>query len=168
MAEGGAMTGIPKQGLLFGLAPAEMPDPIPIQAELARFSEFGTRTQVLRKLSQDGRCSVPAYVNEWWTSKQRVGDSLHEVSYRACFKPQLPRFFVQRLSEPGDRVYDPFMGRGTTLLESALLGRKPVGNDINPLSEMLVRPRLEVPAFPELVERLAVGQNLAIDPWGGT
>jgi hypothetical protein len=32
------------------------------------------------------------YINEYWTSKQRDASSLHEVSYRACFKPQLPRF----------------------------------------------------------------------------
>ena len=44
-----------------------------------------------------------------------------------------PRFFIEKLSAPGDKVYDPFMGRGTTLLEAALLDRIPVGNDINPL-----------------------------------
>ncbi|MEQ1867469.1 MAG: hypothetical protein ABL996_22765, partial [Micropepsaceae bacterium] len=32
---------------------------------------------------------------------------LHEVSYRACFKPQLPRFFIERLTHPGEVVYDP-------------------------------------------------------------
>ena len=63
---------------------------------------------------------VPTLVNEFWTSKQRAASRLHEISYRACFKPQLPRFFIQRLTRPGDRVYDPFMGRGTTLIEAAL------------------------------------------------
>ena len=56
------------------------------------------------------------------------------MSYRACFKPQLPRFFISRLTEPGERVYDPFMGRGTTVIEAALLGRTPAGCDINQLS----------------------------------
>ena len=68
---------------------------------------------------------VPTFVNEFWTARQRQASSLHEVSYRACFKPQLPRFFIERLTQPGDVVYDPFMGRGTTLLEAALLGRVP-------------------------------------------
>ena len=53
---------------------------------------------------------VESFTNEFWTSKQRAGHSLHEISYRACFKPQLVDFFVQRLTEPGDVVYDPFMG----------------------------------------------------------
>src|SRR5216684_2410741 len=55
-------------------------------------------------------CEVPAFVNEFWTAKQRQASSLHEVSYRACFKPQLPRFFIERLTQPGEVIYDPFMG----------------------------------------------------------
>jgi len=79
---------------------------------------------------------------------------LHEVSYRACFKPQLPRFFIDRLTRAGDAVYDPFMGRGTTVIEAALLGRIPCGCDINPLSQILVRPRLNPPRLEEVAQRL--------------
>lgn len=103
--------------------------------------------------------AVKTFVNEFWTSRQRAAHSLHEVSYRACFKPQLPRFFIDRLTQSGDTVYDPFMGRGTTLLEAALLGRVAVGCDINPLSKVLVEPRLQ----PPLVE--AVGQRLSHVNW---
>lgn len=98
---------------------------------------------------------VPVFVNEYWTSRQRAAHSLHEISYRACFKPQLPRFFIERLTGPGDVVYDPFMGRGTTVLEAALLGRAPVGCDINPLSPILVAPRLRPPAVKEVADRLS-------------
>lgn len=97
---------------------------------------------------------VPVFINEYWTARQRQASSLHEVSYRACFKPQLPRFFIERLTAPGDQVYDPFMGRGTTLIEAALLGRVPLGNDINPLSRILTRPRLNPPLMPEIADRL--------------
>jgi hypothetical protein len=99
--------------------------------------------------------AVPTYVNEFWTAKQRAANSLHEVSYRACFKPQLPQFFIQRLTEPGDVVYDPFMGRGTTVVEAALLNRVPAGCDINPLSVFLTKPRLEPPSLRQVDERLA-------------
>ncbi len=98
--------------------------------------------------------NVPTFINEFWTSKQRAAHSLHEVSYRACFKPQLPRFFIERLTRPGDCVYDPFMGRGTTLLEAALLGRRPAGCDVNPLSGLLVEPRLEPPFVEDVALRL--------------
>ena len=97
---------------------------------------------------------VETVVNEFWTSKQRAAHSLHEVSYRACFKPQLPRFFIDRFTGPGDVVYDPFMGRGTTVLEAALAGRTPAGCDINPLSAMLAQPRLSPPTSEEVVARL--------------
>ena len=45
---------------------------------------------------------VPTFVNEFWTATQRQASSLHEISYRACFKPQLPRFFIERLTQPGE------------------------------------------------------------------
>ena len=98
---------------------------------------------------------VETFVNEFWTSKQRAAHSLHEVSYRACFKPQLPRFFIDRFTKPGDVVYDPFMGRGTTVIEAALAGRTPAGCDINPLSAMLAQPRLSPPTADDVAQRLA-------------
>ena len=100
------------------------------------------------------RVRVETFTNEFWTSKQRAANSLHEISYRACFKPQLVDFFVERLTEPGDLVYDPFMGRGTTVVEAALLDRAVAGCDVNPLSRILTRPRLAPPALKEVSERL--------------
>ena len=98
---------------------------------------------------------VKRFVNEFWTSKQRQASSLHEVSYRACFKPQLPRFFINLLTKEGDRVYDPFSGRGTTVIEAGILGRKVVANDINPLSQILTMPRFFVPDIKAVAKRLS-------------
>jgi hypothetical protein len=123
--------------------------PSGIAASLAAFSGFGRPTEIV---AHDG---LIYYVNEFWTAKQRQSSSLHEISYRACFKAELPRFFIERLTEPGDLVYDPFMGRGTTPLEAALLGRRAAGNDVNPLSAMLVAPRLAPPALDEVRDALA-------------
>jgi DNA modification methylase len=117
---------------------------------LESFHEFGNPTEV-KKLKQ----TVPVFINEFWTSKQRQAHSLHEVSYRACFKPQLPRFFIEKFTQKGDTVYDCFMGRGTTLLEAALLGRHVIGCDINPLSSILVSPRLNPPHLAAVEQRLA-------------
>jgi hypothetical protein len=125
--------------------------------EIRRFKDFGLPTTETLTPALDSTANqffTPTFTNEFWTSSQRAADRLHEISYRACFKPQLPRFFIERLTQPGDSVYDPFMGRGTTLLEAALLNRVPVGNDINPLSAVLVRPRLNPPSLPEVQERL--------------
>jgi hypothetical protein len=98
--------------------------------------------------------SVPVYEAELWTSRQRQASSIHEISYRACFKPQLPAYFIERLTREGDVVYDPFSGRGTTAIEAALLGRSVIANDVNPLSAMLTRPRLELPGLADIDARL--------------
>ena len=101
----------------------------------------------------DGK-QVPLFSNEFWTSRQRQASSLHEISYRACFKPQLPRFFIEALTAPGDLVYDPFAGRGTTVIEAGLLGRRVAANDVNPLSALLARPRFFVPTADAVAKRL--------------
>ena len=98
--------------------------------------------------------NIPYLVNEFWTASQRQAHSIQEVSYRACFKPQLPAFFISGLTAPGDAIHDPFMGRGTTPIEAALMGRRPVGNDINPLSVLLTRPRLRPPSISAIAARL--------------
>lgn len=96
----------------------------------------------------------PKFINEFWTSRQRQANSLHEIAYRACFKPQLPRFFIALLTNQKDIVYDPFSGRGTTVLEAAILNRNIIANDINPLSKIMVLPRLFVPDLHQLEKRL--------------
>jgi SAM-dependent methyltransferase len=121
--------------------------------ELASFRQFRTQTQVTSL--GDGADAVTIFVNEFWTSKQRAASSLHEISYRACFKPQLPRFFIERLTVTQDTVYDPFLGRGTTVVEAALLGRRVAGCDINPLSSILTSPRLRLPTLREVRQQLA-------------
>ena len=96
----------------------------------------------------------PVEVGEFWTSRQRQGHSLHEISYRACFKSQLPEYFIKRYTKPGDTVLDPFMGRGTTPLQAHLMGRRAVASDANPLCVMLARPRLNPPAIGDIASRL--------------
>jgi len=133
----------------------------PFAEQLLAFDEFGKKTVLAETTATATTAtaggkpwSVPTYINEFWTAKQRAASRLHEISYRACFKPQLPRFFIERLTEPGDLVHDPFMGRGTTLIEAALLGRVPCGCDVNPLSLVLVRPRLRPPTLEQIRARL--------------
>ncbi|MDI6749004.1 MAG: DNA methyltransferase [Rhodocyclaceae bacterium] len=117
------------------------------------------------RLLADPRTRGLRLETELWTARQRQGNSLHEVSYRACFKPQLPHFFITRLTQPNDRVFDPFSGRGTTVIEAALLGRRVAANDINPLSEILARPRIAPPSLQAVRARLAdIDLRLALAP----
>ncbi len=124
-----------------------------LDAALRSFSFNGASTRVEQRLG------LPFYFNEFWTARQRQAHALHEVSYRACFKPQLPAFFIERLTAPGDTVCDPFMGRGTTPIQAVLMGRRAIGADVNPLSAMLAGPR----AAPPTLE--AIAARLALVPW---
>ena len=120
--------------------------------ELRDFDDFGTPTRCETWDFDGGQVAV--YLNEFWTARQRACHSLHEVSYRACFKPQVPRFFIERLSAPGDAIFDPFMGRGTTPIEAALLGRRAWGSDLNPVAQTLTAPRVAPPTIAEIEARL--------------
>ena len=124
-------------------------EPARLVKALRRFSDHGALTTEVQE------AGLPYFINAFWTAGQRRGHSLHEISYRACFKPQLPGFFIERLTSPGDRVYDPFSGRGTTPVQAALQGRAPAANDINPLSAMLSGPRLDPPPLAAIAARLA-------------
>ena len=122
---------------------------------LVKFKEFGKETE------EFSRNEIPYFINEYWTAGQRQSHSIHEISYRACFKAQLPEFFIKRLTETGEAVHDPFMGRGTTPVQAALMGRQAFGNDINPLSLLLTRPRLN-PISKKQVDETLLG--LSINP----
>ncbi|MCU4159634.1 site-specific DNA-methyltransferase [Acidiphilium sp. AL] len=121
---------------------------MPFAKAVETFSDFGQASQDVIE------GPIRYLINEFWTARQRHAHSIHEISYRACFKAQLPAYFIERLTQPGDAVYDPFMGRGTTPVQAALMGRRPVGNDINPLSVLLTRPRLNPPAMIDVARRL--------------
>ncbi|HQT78040.1 MAG: DNA modification methylase [Rhodospirillales bacterium 20-64-7] len=131
-------------------APAETPaDPAGFLNTLRHFTYNGEPT------AEFVEAGLRYLVNEFWTAGQRRGHSIHEISYRACFKSELPAFFIGRLTVPEERVYDPFSGRGTTAVQAALMARAPAANDINPLSAMLCRPRLDPPDLAAVRERLA-------------
>ena len=68
----------------------------------------------------------------------RDGDKPHPLhslhAFAAKFPAQLPRHFIEGLSEPGETVLDPMAGSGSTLLEGWLLDRRVVGIDLDPLA----------------------------------
>lgn len=55
-------------------------------------------------------------------------------SFPAKFPPQLPRLFIENLTQPGEIVLDPMNGSGTTVLEAQLAQRVGIGLDIDPLA----------------------------------
>lgn len=57
-------------------------------------------------------------------------------------------------TRPGDLVLDPFCGRGTTILESALHARRAIGTDLNLVAACVSGAKAEVPSLKEVLERL--------------
>jgi hypothetical protein len=122
---------------------------LPPLQEKVHFKNFTRHEQIIID-----ETTIQKYIGEFWTSKQRQNNPLHEISYRACFKAELPRLFINSLTKEGNVVYDPFSGRGTTIIEAALLNRNIIANDINPLSIILSKPRLFIPPVNDVETRL--------------
>jgi hypothetical protein len=57
--------------------------------------------------------------------------------YLGKFIPQLVEVFLHRYFAPGDCVYDPFVGSGTTLVEANVFGADAVGCDISAFNCLL-------------------------------
>jgi len=61
------------------------------------------------------------------------------------FSEALVGFFVERLTDPGDAVLDPFAGFGTTLAVAESLGREAFGVEFEPDRADFVRSRMRAP-----------------------
>lgn len=67
----------------------------------------------------------------WKEAPRNWGHSLHKLApYIGGFPPALAHYFIDRFSDKGDIVLDPFSGGGTTPLEAALNDRVGYGNDV--------------------------------------
>jgi DNA modification methylase len=86
---------------------------------------------------------------------RRVSYATHGIHrYPAKFIPQIPRYCLEAYSAVGDDVLDPFMGSGTTLLESYICGRNSFGIDIHPLARLIAKVKT-TPLDPEVLSSLA-------------
>jgi len=72
---------------------------------------------------------------DWSFKDENTSYLTHGIHpYPAKFIPQIASSLIQNLSSPGELVFDPFSGSGTTALEANLARRKSVNIDLNPLA----------------------------------
>ncbi len=74
--------------------------------------------------------------------------------YFAMFPEQFVEQQLLTYTSPGDLVFDPFCGRGTTVFESLLRGRDAAGSDINPVAACVARAKATAPTLQRLLSRL--------------
>lgn len=83
--------------------------------------------------------------------KAPVKGLTHEFyRYPARFSPTFVRAAIQTFTRPGDWVFDPFAGGGTTLVEAMALGRNALGIDISSLSSFICEAKTQVLGDPEV------------------
>lgn len=88
----------------------------------------------------------------WHAMSPRWGHAAHPMcSYQGMFPAKLAHYFLQRYSRPGDLVVDPFSGRGTTVLQARVEGRRTIGNDLNPLAYVLTKAKAAPPRWEQIV-----------------
>jgi site-specific DNA-methyltransferase (cytosine-N4-specific) len=82
--------------------------------------------------------SPPKRATEWDFLRADTQYLTHNYHpFAAKFIPQIPGRLIREHTSRGDRVLDPFVGCGTTLVECKLSGRHAVGVDINPLFTLI-------------------------------
>ena len=72
--------------------------------------------------------------------------------YSAKYIPQIPNRLISVFSEKNDLILDNFVGSGTTLVESKVLGRNAIGVDINPLACLISKVKTTVIKKPTMRE----------------
>jgi len=65
-----------------------------------------------------------------WILDKRDSTGVHTADYWGNFIPQIPNQMLKRYTKKGDWVLDPFVGCGTTLIESQRLGRNGIGVEL--------------------------------------
>jgi site-specific DNA-methyltransferase (cytosine-N4-specific) len=82
---------------------------------------------------------------DWEFKTTHTGYYTHRCHpYSAKYIPQIPNLLISNFTKRNDLVLDNFVGSGTTLVESKLLGRKAIGVDINPLACLISKVKTTI------------------------
>jgi len=84
--------------------------------------------------------------------------------YPAKFIPQIVSRLLGKYTKEGDLIVDPFVGCGTTLVESKVMGRPSVGVDINPVAVLITKAKI-TPIDPQKIEKEFVALKAILDTY---
>lgn len=84
---------------------------------------------------------------ETWTAlgtNMQLAYATHGIfRYFGKFPPPIATYLMDKYTKKGDLVIDPMSGSGTTAVESTLLERRCIVNDLNPLSYLLAQVKTQ-------------------------
>jgi hypothetical protein len=83
--------------------------------------------------------------------------------YSAKYIPQIPHYLISNLTKRNDLVLDNFIGSGTTLVESKILGRHAIGIDINPLACLVAKVKTTNIWKPDLEKISKISRSIKED-----
>lgn len=105
--------------------------------------------------------SFPTAVRKFkyrWNGMLQEDMKHKEIRYHPTQKPvKLFMQIIEKYSEPGDLIIDPFLGSGTTLIAAKKTGRKAIGIELSPEYCEIARKR--VAAVPARLDRWAEAEG---------
>lgn len=99
-----------------------------------------------------------------WLIDKRDSSGAHSNTYHGNYIPQIPQQFIKRFTKKGDTVIDPFLGGGTTLIETQRLGRNGVGIELQGDVAQLAKDNiLQEINIHDVITDVIVGDSLEVD-----
>ena len=125
---------------------------------------FVSRLALREKQIQQNYRPVIA-VHKWFA--RRPGTLFRSLILSEFVEQPIHQTFYQSQQMPHVRVFDPFMGGGTTMMEANRVGCAVAGTDVNPMAWWIVRQELrelDVAAYQEAAEQLRSYLEAEIGP----
>lgn len=85
------------------------------------------------------RADIPPIETTLSDQRQRLARHYGVHPYFTRRSPAVVGAYIERFSQRGDTVADPFGGSGVTAIEAFLMGRRAIHNDLNPFANFLTR-----------------------------
>ncbi|MFW5757092.1 MAG: DNA-methyltransferase [Bacteroidota bacterium] len=89
-------------------------------------------------------------ISNWTTREKAFPTNVLHLStecsnkkHSAAFPEELPKWFINLFTQPGDTVLDPFMGSGTTNLVAQRLDRNSIGIELLPEYYSMVKAQIQ-------------------------
>ncbi|MEK7403359.1 MAG: DNA methyltransferase [Gemmatimonadota bacterium] len=110
-------------------------------AELVEAQRSLKTAQVAKRSNSDTSALVRGLAEAARDCARVSGWTHNFYRYPARFSPRFANAAIQLLTMPGDVVFDPYMGGGTSVVEAMALGRHAVGNDLNSLAVFIAKAK---------------------------